>query len=649
MNIFAFLSLISTISIFGLGFYVLREKKNKLNKLFFNLILCLSFWNIMVLASYFIKEKEIYVVFHDFFCIGIYFIPACLFHFIIYFCKVQNKKLNRFLLFIGYFLFGFMYFMILKTPNDFVYVEFLKKWMPLSTNVIKSFFFACIFFALYAIYLLWTKYKKKSSSLEKVQIKYFSLGAIFFIFFGLTQFPNVFWMTQIPPLGNVGCIFFILCIAYSLKKNRLINIDVIISKIIIYCILVVFIFLFNVVFMKYVPLIIGYKLAKLFFIPTGISILFFSPLMSQITKIINKIIFRNKYLYQKTLYNIIKKLEDINNLNELTKYVLVSVVEAIGIKKASIFLEKKLKFFSIYICFGISEEIKNNYFLNSNDGIVIWEKEKNDIFIKDEQEQILSENEFNLIYSDLEKIGAYVIIPLFNKKNLIGLFTIDSKKSGSIYDQKDIEIFKILSHQLSNSIEKAKLYNMSIIDGLTGLYNHQYFMFCLKKEVKQAQRYKQPLSLILMDIDFFKKVNDAYGHLVGDIVLKRLGEIIKQSTRETDIQARYGGEEFCVLFTQTPIEKAKIIANNLYNMIKYEEFSIEQLKDVVKEKNEVLPTILKITISMGITGLSEEGEWKNNDFQLKEEILFKIADYALYQAKEKGRDQIEVIEYMHSL
>lgn len=162
---------------------------------------------------------------------------------------------------------------------------------------------------------------------------------------------------------------------------------------------------------------------------------------------------------------------------------------------------------------------------------------------------------------------------------------------------------------------------LSITDGLTQLYNHRYFQEEFAKEFEKAKRYDQPLSLALIDIDFFKKVNDTYGHAAGDEVLKMVAEIFARSVRSADTAARYGGEEFAVIMPQTDIDDARTFAEKIRSLIEETTISTSEGE-------------LSVTVSIGVATTPFS--------QLNAPIeIVEAADKALYRAKENGRNQVQ--------
>ena len=163
------------------------------------------------------------------------------------------------------------------------------------------------------------------------------------------------------------------------------------------------------------------------------------------------------------------------------------------------------------------------------------------------------------------------------------------------------------------------LYEAATHDEKTGLYNNKFFETVLDMEIEKAKRGHQKLSLFMIDIDFFKKINDTHGHMKADELLARLANVIKKQLRKSDVAARFGGEEFIILLPETDLEKAKPLTSRLREEIK---------KDSMLKKYGV-------TVSGGLTQFKE----KDNKKKFKER-----ADKALYKAKETGRDRFVAVE-----
>jgi diguanylate cyclase (GGDEF)-like protein len=237
-------------------------------------------------------------------------------------------------------------------------------------------------------------------------------------------------------------------------------------------------------------------------------------------------------------------------------------------------------------------------------------------------------------------IGA---IQVLNKKN--GLFTAEDETllmalaSQAAAAVDNAELYRKLSELNASLEEKVRertaelvranerltalnreLEEVSITDGLTQAFNRQYFMDRLRQEVKRAHRYGTHVSLLMMDIDHFKLVNDTYGHQAGDAVLVGMTKLIKERLRETDLFCRYGGEEFALIAAAMDKADAMVLADRLRERVERAEF-------------EYAGKLLKITLSIGVSGWSPG---IREDF----EELIRRADAALYRAKDEGRNRV---------
>lgn len=180
-------------------------------------------------------------------------------------------------------------------------------------------------------------------------------------------------------------------------------------------------------------------------------------------------------------------------------------------------------------------------------------------------------------------------------------------------------IFKFIDGDNIEQLYYEEIYRMAIIDGLTQAYNKRYLLEFMEREMARCKRYERPLTLILFDLDHFKRVNDDFGHLAGDYVLKRLSDLIHENNiRKEECFARYGGEEFAVLLPDTTAERGAILAEKIRRMTDEATFEFEE-------------NSIPVTISMGVAELLHHAT---------PEALIQAADMKLYEAKESGRNKV---------
>jgi diguanylate cyclase (GGDEF)-like protein len=278
------------------------------------------------------------------------------------------------------------------------------------------------------------------------------------------------------------------------------------------------------------------------------------------------------------------------------------------------------------------------------------------------QDLSIKHKEISVSVADIEakisrQFALYDLIrkidPILNRQKLISTFVEEIRRCGGVQDvclanfRKDgystftirgdenevllvkpkaqdvLEYMPILADLLALCLERISLYErlqkLSIYDTLTSVYNRRYFMARYDEELGRAKKHKHNLSLLILDLDYFKKVNDQFGHLVGDAVLSRVAAIIKDSVREVDFAARLGGEEFAVVLSETDIDGAVMVAQRIRTK-------------VAAERISAFDETVAVTISIGVASYPNS--------QLSAPELFELADKHLYQAKNSGRNRV---------
>ena len=252
---------------------------------------------------------------------------------------------------------------------------------------------------------------------------------------------------------------------------------------------------------------------------------------------------------------------------------------------------------------------------------LVWPKACKDERIYEVLNQLTPETEYILTNND--KIGAF---PLISEEGEIS-GCIVARSTLDALSKRDISYLEQLTRQSAITINRANSYSKILqyatIDALTNLNNRRQFELRLGQEIATTKRQNNPLCAMMIDIDFFKKVNDTYGHASGDAVLRGVASIIKSALRESDIPSRYGGEEFAILLPYTHIQEAQIVGERLRKAVESSPIPINDENTDVKSIN--------VTISMGLA------EFNNQETG---EELFDRADKALYDAKESGRNRV---------
>ena len=224
----------------------------------------------------------------------------------------------------------------------------------------------------------------------------------------------------------------------------------------------------------------------------------------------------------------------------------------------------------------------------------------------------------------LSKLDVEVIVPLRTDKGSLGALFLPRSGSGQPYDVQEIQYITHIVRFASIAIENASLFRQATTDRMTGLFSHHFFEKTLDEELERARRYKTTFSLVMFDIDHFKKFNDAYGHLQGDRIIREIARLLTKSIRQVDFPARYGGEEFAVILPAVNVKGALVVAERLRKRV--EAFGFPSL-------NGGDP--LHVTISVGVTEFDPESAYAPSE-------IIRDADRALYQSKENGRNKVTV-------
>lgn len=319
------------------------------------------------------------------------------------------------------------------------------------------------------------------------------------------------------------------------------------------------------------------------------------------------------------------EIAQIFNLEELADFVTSKTLQILNAEKASLM---------------IVDEATGELILKGSQGI---EKQKTPVKIKigkliagwvaQEGEALLVENvdEDPRVKSrpanKRYKSKSFISLPLKGDKKVLGVINVTDKLVDSdIFTEDDLRYLSLLAYHTVSQIENIRLWeklsSLAVTDPLTGLFNHRYFQDQLNLEIMRSQRYGHSLSLIMLDIDFFKTSNDEHGHLTGDTVLRQVAWVLRENFRHVDILCRYGGDEFMAILPDTESEGAVFVAEKIRRTIENKEIFTD-------EKNK--GNILKVTVSGGVATYHEN---------LSKADFISRVDKALYKAKNEGRNRI---------
>jgi len=332
----------------------------------------------------------------------------------------------------------------------------------------------------------------------------------------------------------------------------------------------------------------------------------------------------DRKLYEATVINEISKL---NTLSEDSAVTISSVLSVLA-KVTDCYVGSVLLLEEKELYLHVDTRVGKDYYDDSQSSALHEAKGYFPPATNFSQFNVISDAEPGAIEGDepeCRTIRSIVSLPLRARGEVIGVMTLNSPKTDAFTE--DIhQVLKIIEYPASVVVDNARLHErtkrMAVTDGLTRLYNHRHFYELLEQEFHRTKRYQSSVALVMIDIDFFKQINDTYGHQVGDDILKELALVVRGQVREVDILARYGGEEFAALLPQTSLDQAQVVAERIREAVEKNEFSTSK-------------GIIKITVSLGVAGYPEM------DIHSQVELV-QQADSALYRAKEAGKNRVVV-------
>ena len=323
------------------------------------------------------------------------------------------------------------------------------------------------------------------------------------------------------------------------------------------------------------------------------------------------------------LFNAAKELNFSLDLRNLANLLLNTGKEHAGAKSAVLYLmlNEEETVFNFHVSAGLEND--NDIVFDPAEPLFRYITKGRGIYTLPELAAACEETDAKNL-ENLKALNCEILAPVVVKDRIKGFMVLGPCRYERENREEGREFLSALMGMANVAIENSYLHTLSITDGLTKAYLRRYFLFRLEEELKRAKRHGRGLSVLMLDLDFFKKINDTCGHQAGDKVLKDVIIIIKGLSRPTDLVARYGGEEFAILAAETTGEAARIYAERIRS-------SVEKYDFVTGS------TRLKATVSLGIACYPVDGTKVN-------ELIAK-ADEMLYKAKKEGRNRVCLPEH----
>ncbi|OGQ21295.1 MAG: hypothetical protein A3I05_06995 [Deltaproteobacteria bacterium RIFCSPLOWO2_02_FULL_44_10] len=323
------------------------------------------------------------------------------------------------------------------------------------------------------------------------------------------------------------------------------------------------------------------------------------------------------------LYAIGQQVNSVVDLDDLYTMITQTLKQSLEIEEFAVMVfDEKKEELHVRAAYGFTDdEAVLRTIFHEDEGISgLAAKSGRKIYIRDTRE----ETRF-LHYKgkQLSRSLSFLSLPLIYKKNVLGVINFGRAQT-SAFTAADVKMLSLVANQVALALANAQLYTktreLSIKDELTGLANRRYFQQMIQVEWKRAVRFRRDLSVLMIDVDYFKKYNDTHGHLEGDKLLRALGAVFRNNLREVDTAARFGGEEFILLLPDTDKRGAIVVG--------------EKMRRLIEEQSRGDRTLFQgsISISVGIATFPDD--------VAEIDDLIDHADIALYRAKEEGRNRV---------
>ncbi|MBI5555260.1 MAG: diguanylate cyclase [Elusimicrobia bacterium] len=624
-------------SLLFLGLFVFfKNIQARINILLGLACLASALWLISTsLAGYFVS-KELVMFLLRLGYLGFIFVPILLYHYTVVFLNVKSKNQGLIIPYIG----GLIFAVAAMLSPSFLRDYRIDYWGYTPVIGTLHWAFAVFYLVLYLRinYILYAHYReaRKSSPLKYSQIRYLFCTVGFLPLTAIDFFSM--WGMDFYPSGYLFTFLGIILVVITVLRYRLVEIDIIVNKLIFLLITSMVIALCYVALTGLFKSVFNPAVAGFFAIAMIVTGMYFTSLKDKLQHIIDLMVYRNKYEYQKALKETTQALITKLDLNELCYFLIQMLAKNIGMLKASLLLENEEGNYYIRAGYALEPGLINQFFIRLEAGIIKWLKENRSILISEEMKQFLPQHKFKEIFGDLHRISAEVVIPLFYRGNLTGIICLDSKQSGAIYNQADIDILEALAGQAAIALEKAKLYTEAVTDNQTQLYYYRYFQRRLDEEMDRARRYSHYLSLILIDIDNMNKISDVYGHEERDRIIIEIAALLKKSIRLTDVAARFSGQEFVLILPETREEGAYNIAQRIKENVSRVVQVAEHIRREVEKQKVTLATggKVEITVSVGVSNFN------GMDGYITAEAIINMTRKALLKAKKAGGNQVVV-------
>ncbi|AKG53059.1 hypothetical protein DGWBC_0373 [Dehalogenimonas sp. WBC-2] len=621
MNIWATIPLIASLVYIILLLFVIQDTERKANRFFAYFLGVAAFWSFssfMLVFNTSASSSQLQF-WNEIVVTAVAWVSIAYYHFV----RVYNNKQGDVWVYLGY-LFTVLILILTLSGRIVTNVSLvdgylfhdIRPWDFIIGTIVAPFVIA-------GMYMLVRRYRQSTDPTDRNRTIYLIIGSGALILLSyITPFTPALAGLTTDHLGNI---INALLIAYAISRFHLLDIRLVARRGLALSVLIIILATIYTVMVAFIHRIFPGIPETTIIVFSGVVIttvaLSARPISRFITVAIDRLFYRENYIHRQHLLNFSNKMSHILNLDELAQALLPPLSKALGITYAALmFQDNPASDFTVQYIYPETHELRSSLRLPADNPIIEWIDRQNKTLTPS---QVNSMPEFKglwqsekdqLMHADLAQLH-----PIKSRDKLIGLIAVGKKQHGGVYNTEDLELISRLTSQAGIIIENAQLYIQATTrantDELTGLYNHRHFHERIEQEIGRGSRFGITFSLIILDLDLFKVYNDIYGHLAGDQLLRKIGQLLQNSVRNIDLPFRYGGEEFAVLLPETRIDDAYRVA--------------ERLRKTIETKSSFRE--MPVTASLGVAN------WPG-DALMKEELIHR-ADTALYRAKRAGRNR----------
>jgi diguanylate cyclase (GGDEF)-like protein len=349
--------------------------------------------------------------------------------------------------------------------------------------------------------------------------------------------------------------------------------------------------------------------------------LLFSPMRKATQRLIDRQFFPERTALRQQLIQLAGDLPARGSLPAMGRELVEQMSSMLGLESAAVLLGAESGVLSPLASTGVSTRADEALLLSGTDPAVQALRRTGRPLPIDHLE-----TKSPTLHGKLSPYQAAVLVPLLRRDQLVGVLVLGRKLGGRPFPAEEMELLNLLSHHVATAFEYSQLYESATRDGLTGLLRRGAVLDAMNTELDRSRRFGRPLAVAMADLDSFKEVNDRYGHLKGDLTLKRVAEVMQRGLRVTDQVGRFGGEEFLMVLPETDLDGVHVVAEKLRNLVE----GVRVRADNGEE--------IRVTISIGVVALEQFATGSRPEVN----ELIEAADAALYEAKAGGRNRVEM-------